>query len=278
METRKIKGMNIPVIGLGSANTFDVGSTPEIENVRRILENCLDQGSTFIDTSPMYRRAEEAIGRAMDGSQTKFQLATKVWCSGKQTGIDQMERSFALLKREFIEVMQIHNLMDWQTHLPVLEDMKHKGLIGLIGATHYAPSSLAELAKIMRTGRVDVIQISYNVMEREVEEEILPLAGELDIGVIVMRPVGAGLLFQRLSEQPDLAPLAPYGIKTWGQALMAWILAEPTVTTLIPATTRPARIRENAAVGSISIPDDAKDYILSEALRCLLPGNYRLGD
>ena len=277
METREMKGMTIPVIGLGSANTFDVVSASEIANVRGIFANCLEHGSTFVDTSPMYRRAEEAIGHAMDGYQTRFQLATKVWCSGKQTGIDQMTRSFALLKREFIEVMQIHNLMDWQTHLPVLEDMKHRGLIGLIGATHYAPSSLAELAKIMRTGRIDVIQISYNVMEREVEEEILPLAKELDIGVIVMRPVGAGLLFQRLSQQPDLTPLTPYGIETWGQALMAWILAEPTVTTLIPATTRPERIHENAAVGSISIPNDAKDYILSEARRCLLPGNYYLG-
>ncbi len=277
MQTRKMKHLDVPVIGLGSANTFDVGGDAEIENVRQILGRCNERGAIFVDTSPMYRRAEQVIGLAMDGKQDRFQLATKVWCSGKQTGIDQMDRSFELLKTGFIEVMQIHNLLDWEIHLPVLEEMKANGRIGLIGATHYAPSALAELIRTMRTGRIDAIQISYNVMEREVEDEVIPLAGEMGIGIIVMRPVGQRLLFERLTQQPDLTPLKQYGIETWGQALMAWILADARITTLIPATTRPERIDENAAVGDISIPADAKEYILSEAQRCLAPGNYSLG-
>ncbi len=275
MQTRMIKGLETPVIGMGSAGSFDV-SMDEIGVRRQILENCVAQGSNFVDTSPMYRRSEQVIGVAMEGMRDKFQLATKVWCSGKETGEKQMARSFELLKTDYIEVMQIHNLVDWRTHLPVLEEMKADGRIGVIGLTHYSPAALPEMAEIMRSGRIDSIQISYNVMEREVEEEILPLAGEMGIGVIVMRPVGNGLLIRNLEREPDLAPLAEFGIETWGQALMAWLLADARVTTLIPATRRPERIVENAAAGSVTIPPETRDYILEEARRCLRPGRYTL--
>jgi aryl-alcohol dehydrogenase-like predicted oxidoreductase len=181
------------------------------------------------------------------------------------------------MKTDYIEVIQIHNLIDWQTHLPVLEEMKAQGKIGQIGLSHFALSALPEMARIMRTGRVDVVQISYNVMEREVEEEILPLAGEMNIGVIVMRPVGHGGLINRLALEPDLAPLNEFGVQTWGQALMAWLIADPRVTVLIPATTRPQRVLENAAVGDVSLPSEMRDYVLKEAHRCLEPGKYTMG-
>ena len=275
MQTRMIKDLEVPVIGMGSAGSFDV-PMQQIGVRREILDNCIVQGSNFVDTSPMYRRSEQVIGVAMEGKRDKFQLATKVWCTGRETGEKQMARSYELLKTDYIEVMQIHNLVDWKTHLPLLEEMKAAGRIGVIGLTHYSPGALPEMAEIMRTGRIDSIQISYNVMEREVEETILPLAGEMGIGVIVMRPVGNGLLIRNLEHEPDLAPLREFGIETWGQALMAWLVADPRVTVLIPATRRPERIVENAAVGSVTIPPEMRSYILKEAHRCLKPGRYTL--
>ena len=173
--------------------------------------------------------------------------------------------------------MQIHNLVDWRTHLPLLEEMKAEGKIGVIGLTHYSPNALTEMAEIMRTGRIDSVQISHNVMEREVEDVILPLAEEMGIGIIVMRPVGAGQLFRNLIEKPNLEPLQEFGIRTWGQALMAWLLADPRVTVLIPATRRPQRIIENAAAGDVIIPLEMRDYILKEAQRCLKPDFYGIG-
>ena len=276
MQTRLIKNLEVPVIGMGSAGSFDVPMS-ELNVRNQILDNCISQGSNFVDTSPMYRRSEQVIGAAMEGKRDKFQLATKVWCSGRDTAVKQMARSFELLKTDYIEVMQIHNLVDWRTHLPLLEEMKADGKIGVIGLTHYSPDALPEMVEIMRTGRIDSIQISYNVMERQVEEVILPLAEEMNIGVIVMRPVGAGQLFANLIERPNLEPLREFGIRTWGQALMAWLLADPRVTVLIPATSRPQRIIENAAAGDMIIPPEMRDYIMSEAQRCLKPVFYGIG-
>lgn len=276
MQTRMIKDLAVPVIGMGSAGSFDVHMS-EIDVRKQILDNCISQGSNFVDTSPMYRRSEQVIGVAMEGKRDQFQLATKVWCTGRDTAVKQMDRSFELLKTDYIEVMQIHNLVDWRTHLPSLEEMKAEGKIGAIGLTHYSPNALEEMAEIMRTGRIDSIQISYNVMERQVEDVILPLAEEMNIGVIVMRPVGAGQLFSNLIERPNLEPLEQFGIRTWGQALMAWLLADPRITVLIPATSKPQRIIENAAAGEMTIPEEMRTYILAEAQRCLKPVFYGIG-
>ncbi len=276
MQTRMIKDLEVPVIGMGTAGSFDVPMS-ELDVRKEILDNCISRGSNFVDTSPMYRRSEQVIGAAMEGRRDKFQLATKVWCTGRDTAVQQMARSFELLKTDYIEVMQIHNLVDWRTHLPLLEEMKAEGKIGVIGLTHYSPDALPEMAEIMRTGRIDSIQISYNVMERQVEDVILPLAEEMNIGVIVMRPVGAGQLFSNLIDKPDLEPLKEFGIRTWGQALMAWLLADPRITVLIPATRRPQRIIENAAAGDMIIRAEMRSYILSEAQRCLKPVFYGIG-
>ena len=273
MQTRMIRNLEVPVIGMGSAGSFDVPMT-ELGVRKQILDNCVTQGSIFVDTSPMYRRSEAVIGAAMEGDREKFQLATKVWCTGRDTAVKQMARSFELLNTDYIEVMQIHNLVDWRTHLPLLEEMKAEGKIGIIGLTHYSPDALEEMAEIMSTGRIDSVQISYNVMERQVEDVILPLAEEMGIGVIVMRPVGAGQLFRNLIAKPNLEPLQEFGIRTWGQALMAWLLADSRVTVLIPATSKPQRIIENAAAGNVIIPPETRDYILAEAQRCLKPDRY----
>ncbi len=276
MLKRSIKELEVPVIGMGTAATFDVETIPAIQQRREILNSCMEHGVTFIDTSPMYKRSEQVIGQTIHHERDEFLLATKVWAVGKDIGIKQIQRSFDLLKTSVIEVLQIHNLVDWRTHLPFLEELKEAGRINQIGLTHYSSDALPEMATIMKTGRIDCIQISYNVMEREVETTILPLAQHMNIGVIVMRPLGHGLLIERLFETPNISPLREFGIETWGQALMAWLISNPTVTCIIPATTKPSRIKENAAVGNISLPKELNEYIRQEAIRCLKSGNYKL--
>ncbi len=270
MQFRHLGRLTVPVIGMGSASSsgFNVESPEEIENCRRILDNCLASGATFLDTSPMYRRAEGVIGAGISGRRHQFQLATKVYCAGVETGRAQIQRSFNLLGSDHIEVFQIHNLVDWRTHLPFLEELKAEGRIDVIGITHYQPPFYEELALVMRTGRVDAIQIPYSLLEREAEQKLLPLASEMGIGVIVMRPLVKGTVVTGLKRQPDLAPLQEYGIQTWGQAALAWILADPRVSVLIPATSRPGRMLENAVAGNVSLPQELRDYIGREWERC----------
>ena len=270
MENRKLSSLDVPVIGLGTARTFDVDGKSDVAVRRTIVDNCIATDSIFLDTSPMYGHSESVIGQVTDGRRDRFQFATKVWCSGDAAGRTQIAQSFDLLRADYIEVYQIHNLVDWRTHLPYLESLKAEGRIGLIGITHYATSSYGEMESIMRTGRVDTIQIPYNVVERKCENVILPLAEEMGIGVIVMEPLGVGRLTLGLKRTPDLAPLSEYGIETWAQALMAWILADPRVSILIPATSRPERVYENAKVGSMPpLTPDLREHISKEADRCL---------
>ncbi|MBM3925341.1 MAG: aldo/keto reductase [SAR202 cluster bacterium] len=271
MQTRKLKHLSVPVIGMGSASSsgFDVEAPADIDNARRIIDNCIAHRTTFLDTSPMYRRAEGVFGQTVQGRRNKVTLATKVWCAGKGTGRKQIARSFKLLGTDHIEVFQIHNLVDWKTHLPYLEELKAQGKIGLIGLSHFIPEFYPEMIDIMRSGRVDTIQIPYNLLERQVEERVLPVAEDMGIGVIVMRPVGKGTLVTGLKRQPDLRPLEEFGVETWGQACLAWDLGHPAITTLIPATTKPSRIIENAKAGDVRLPSEMREYIEREAARCL---------
>ena len=270
MEKRNLGSLEVPVIGLGTARTFDVDATNDVAVRRTIIDNCIAAGSIFLDTSPMYGHSESVIGQVADGRRDQFQFATKVWCSGDSTGRSQIAQSFELLRTDYIEVLQIHNLVDWRTHLPYLESLKSEGRIGQIGITHYATSSYGEMESIMRTGRVDTIQIPYNVVERKCESVILPLAEEMGIGVIIMEPLGVGRLTRGLKRTPDLTPLSEHGIETWAQALMAWILADPRVSILIPATSRPERVYENGKVGSLKpLSPDLREHISREAARCL---------
>ena len=270
MQTRKLGPLTVPVIGMGSASSsgFNVESPAQIENCRRILDNCLEAGATFLDTSPMYRRAEGVIGDGIRGRRHKFQLATKVYCAGVEAGRAQIQRSFDLLGTDHIEVLQVHNLVDWRTHLSYLEELKAQGKINVIGITHYQPRAYDELSHVMLNARVDAIQIPYSLLEREAELKLLPLAASMNIGVIVMRPLVKGTVVTGLKRQPDLTPLRECGIETWGQAALAWILADPRVTVLIPATSRPRRMLENAVAGSITLPIELRKYIEGEWERC----------
>jgi aryl-alcohol dehydrogenase-like predicted oxidoreductase len=260
----------VPVIGLGTARTFDVRADRDIVVRRQIIERCLATQVTFIDSSPMYGQSERVIGLTTEGCRQRVQLATKVWCHGRAQGEAQIANSFRLLKSTYIDVLQIHNLVDWRTHLGTLERLREQGRIGLIGITHYATSAYPTMLEIMRSGRIHTIQIPYNVRERSCEERMLPLAAELGIGVIVMEPLDKGRYVKGLKRRPDLSPLHASGIRTWGQALLAWVLADPRVSVVIPATTRPERIEENALAGSIAaLSPELRDYIRRETERCL---------
>jgi aryl-alcohol dehydrogenase-like predicted oxidoreductase len=270
MECRQLGSLQVPVIGLGTARAFDVSSERDITVRRQIIERCLASQVTFVDSSPMYGQSERVIGLTTEGCRQGFQFATKVWCHGRAQGETQIENSFRLLKTHYIDVLQIHNLVDWKTHLGTLERLQHQGRIGLIGITHYSTSAYPTMLEIMRSGRIHAIQIPYNVRERSCEERILPLAAELGIGVIVMEPLEKGRYVKSLRRSPDLSPLAAFGIRTWGQALLAWVLGDARVSVAIPATSRPERIEENALAGSIDIlPQDLRDYIRKETERCL---------
>ena len=270
MQTRKLATLQVPPIGMGTWKTFDVRSKAEIAIRKEIIAACLSQGVSFLDSSPMYGESEGVVGVTTEGKREQFQFATKVWCTGLSQGKAEIAQSFQRFRANYIDVFQIHNLLDWQTHLPTLEELKAEGKIGLIGITHYMTAAYPEMIQIMKSGRISTIQIPYNVLERTCEREILPLAEELEIGVIVMQPLDVGRLVTGLKREPDLAPLQAHGIETWAQGLLAWILADNRVSVVIPATSKPERIRENAAVGRLpALPTELRTYIEKEAQRCL---------
>ncbi len=270
MEFRQLASLEVPSVGLGTYKTFDVTSDRDIEARTRIIDNCLTSQTTFIDCSPMYGEAEGIIGRAIKGRRQRFQLATKVWCRGRDEGEAQIARSFELMGTEYVDVFQVHNLVDWQTQLSTLERLRDEGKIGLVGITNMRPDAYPDMMEIMRSGRIQTIQVPLNVIDRACEPELLPLAEELGIGVIIMEPLKKGRYVKELKGEPDLSPLKDYGISTWGQALLAWVLGDPRVSVAIPATSRPERIAENAVAGSAgSLPAALRDYVREETERCM---------
>ena len=270
MQIRKLATLQVPSIGMGTWKTFDVRSKAEIAVRKEIITVCLSEGVSFLDSSPMYGESEDVVGVTTEGKREQFQFATKVWCTGASRGRTEIAQSFERFRTDYIDVFQIHNLLDWETHLLTLEGLKAEGRIGLIGITHYLTESYPEMIRIMKSGRISTVQIPYNVLERTCEQEILPIAEEFGIGVIVMKPLGVGRLVTGLKREPNLSPLRAHGIETWAQALLAWILADTRVSVVIPATSRPERIRENAAVGALpALPEKLRTYIEKETQQCL---------
>jgi aryl-alcohol dehydrogenase-like predicted oxidoreductase len=216
-----------------------------------------------VDSSPMYGGAERSLGAALEGRRDEADVATKIWARSAREGRDQYRRQLEWYGR--VELEQVHNLVSWEEHLGWLEPERDAGRIGRLGVTHYDPSWFDELARALGTGRFDAVQLPYNPAERECEDELLPLAAELGIAVVVMRPLGAGRL-------PDpgrdrLTPLRDFGIETWAQALLKWALSDERVDLVIPATTKPERARENAAAGAPPwLGPDERDYVSALAL------------
>lgn len=212
-----------------------------------VVAEALRAGTRLFDSSPMYGEAERVLAAALRPARAEAVVATKVWTDDAAEGARQMERALAWYGR--VECYQVHNLVAWGTHLPRLEALRAEGRVDVVGATHYRPQAFGELASVMRSGRVGMVQVPYNPQERDVEREVLPLAAELGLGVLVMRPLGGGGLARRAPGATELAPLRPFGVETWPQALLKWALSDPRVTAVIPATRRPRRPAENAAAG-----------------------------
>ncbi|HEV2146995.1 MAG TPA: aldo/keto reductase [Longimicrobiaceae bacterium] len=251
METRVLgsTGLTVPVVGMGTWQTFDVRGGPAERNARDVVDAALEGGARFFDSSPMYGEAERVLGGALEGRRGEAQVATKMWARSAEEGRAQVERALGFFGGR-VELYQVHNLVSWRTHLEVLERLRDEGRVGAVGATHYAASAFGELRQVMETGRISAIQVPYNPLEREVEREILPLAEELGLGVVVMRPFAESGLLRRTPSDADLAPLRPFGVRTWPQALLKWILSDPRCHVAIPATTSPRHMAENAEAGA----------------------------
>ncbi len=240
MEARRLG----PVVGLGTWRTFG----GDVALAREVVGAALDAGCRVIDSSPMYGGAERSISAALEGRSERPAIATKVWSGSVPEGRRQYERQLEWFGRVAIE--QVHNLVAWEEHLPWLEDERVAGRIDLLGVTHWSAGAFAELARALRTRRFHTVQLPYNPRERECEEELLPLAAELGVAVIVMVPFGEGGLLRHAPAPRELEPLADWRVRTWPQALLKWALSDERVDLVIPATRNPRHASENAAAGS----------------------------
>ncbi len=259
MHTRPIpsSGALLPVVGLGTWRGFDVGSRPaELPQRAEVLAALFAAGGSVVDSSPMYGSSEQVAGELLERSGTRGQafVATKVWTSGREAGIAQMERSMALLRTRHIDLMQVHNLLDWRTHLGTLREWKDQGRISYLGVTHYQDAAHGELEAVMRAEVLDFVQFNYSITDRAAEQRLLPLAAERGIAVLVNLPFGGGQLLRSLREQPLPAWAGDIGCASWNQLLLKFVLSQPAVTCVIPGTSTPEHMRDNAAAGTGDLP------------------------
>lgn len=241
-------GLRVPAVGMGTWRTFNVRGAEGEQARRRVVDAALESGANFFDSSPMYGEAERVLGQALAERRADALVATKVWASTASEAQEQVRRALEYFGG-VVDLYQIHNLLGWRERLFLLEEQQSAGTVRAVGATHYSPAAFGDLRTVMETGRIGAIQIPYNPLEREVERVILPLAADLHLGVVVMRPFGEGTLMRRPPSPAALEPLRPFGVSTWAQALLKWILSDPRCHVAIPATTAPERMRENAAAG-----------------------------
>lgn len=260
MLTRPIPatGEAMPVIGVGTWQTFDVGGNPAMKpQLRQVLERLFDAGGTMIDSSPMYGTAEAVTGDLLADmtARDKAFLATKVWTSGREQGIAQMRQSAERFRSPRIDLMQIHNLVDWQIHLKTLRQMKAQGAIRYLGITHYTTGSLEQLAAIIAREPIDFVQLGYSIETREAERRVLPLCAERKVAVIVNQPFESGGLFRKVRGKALPPWAAEIGCASWAQLFLKYIVGHPAVTCAIPATDKPDHMADNAKAGFGALPD-----------------------
>jgi diketogulonate reductase-like aldo/keto reductase len=271
MLQRKIpsSGEMLPVIGLGTWQAFDVGTAPaEREPLARVLRVLVEHGGSVIDSSPMYGRAEAVVGDlvAKLAGRDKLFVATKVWTSGRDKGAEQINRSMALLQVKRLDLLQIHNLLDWQVHLPTLRELKAQRRVRYIGITHYADGAHAALAAVMRKEAIDFVQFNYALDDRAAEDTLLPLAAERGIAVLINRPFGEGALLKQLNRRPLPAFAAELGCETWAELALKYLVANEAVSCVIPGTSQFVHMESNTRSGFGLLPDrDMRRRILQEA-------------
>jgi aryl-alcohol dehydrogenase-like predicted oxidoreductase len=250
MQTRSLSPKHadapqVPIIGMGTSQTLD---TDDRALAADVVSAALAAGTTLFDSSPMYGRAEQTLGEALGDRRASTLIATKVWTDDDQVAEQQIADSLSFYE-DHIDLLQVHNMVRWPERLRRIEELREAGKVSFIGATHWKADSFPELEAAMATGRLDAIQIPYNPLERDVERRLLPLAAELGLGVVVMRPFGEGSLLRRPPSAEQLYPLAPFGVHTWTQALLKWILSDERCHVAIPATSSRAHVAENAVAG-----------------------------
>jgi diketogulonate reductase-like aldo/keto reductase len=272
MRTRPIPrtGEQLPVIGMGTWRTFDVDESEDARKpLREVLRRLFDGGGRLIDSSPMYGRAEQVVGQLVDPARRPL-LATKVWTSGREEGIDQMRRSMRLMSphgegRPF-DLMQIHNLVDWRTHVPTLRAWKEAGTIRYWGITHYSDSAFPEMEEIVRREKPDFVQLPYSVAVREAEKRLLPACAGQGVAVLVERPFEAGTLFRDVMKRPLPRWAAEIECSSWAQIFLKFILGHPAVNCPIPATSNPEHMADDVRAGFGRLPDEAMRKRIFEEL------------
>jgi diketogulonate reductase-like aldo/keto reductase len=264
MLRRKIpagtNGESVPVIGMGTWNTFDVGGgAQEREPLKRVLEVFYESGASLIDSSPMYGNAERVTGDLVEqlGKQSSTFFATKVWTSGRDKGLAQIERSMRLMKTSRLDLLQIHNLLDWRTHADSLRQLKSDGKIRFAGVTHYTVSAYDEIEGVLRAAPFDFAQFNYSIGTRAAEQRLLPYCQEHGIGVLINRPFEEGALFTRVRGRKLPGYAKELACTSWAQLFLKYIVSHPAVTAVIPATSRAEHMQDNLQAGFGPVPDAA---------------------
>lgn len=245
-------GEEMPVIGLGTSRVFDIERSKNELNVReKILDIFYENGGRLIDTSPMYGMSEEIIGITAKKyiEKNRFFLATKVWTEGRENGMRQIEESFQKMRTDKISLIQVHNLLDWKTQIKTLRSLKDEGRINYIGITHYKSNAFDEMIKIMKAEKVDFAQFNYSMGEREAEQKILPFCKDNGIATLINRPFMRGRLFREAQEKKLPSWVTDYDIDSWGQFFLKYIISHDAVTNIIPATSKPKNMLDNARAG-----------------------------
>lgn len=262
----------LPVLGMGTWQTFDVaGDGGGLAVAREVLRLFADGGGRLVDTSPMYGSAESVVGQLAHelGVQGRLFYATKVWTSGRESGLRQMETSLKRMRVARMDLMQVHNLVDVNTHLATLREWKKDGKLRYIGITHYHAGAHGELESLLRREELDFLQVNYSLAEPEAERRLLPLAEERGVAVIANRPFVKGRMFERAAGKPLPTWAADLGIASWAQFFLKWILGHPAVTCAIPATSNPGHLVDNLHAGRAPLPDAAARRRMSEVFRDL---------
>ncbi len=265
-----VSGEQIPVIGMGTWRTFDAGNSLEKrKRLVQVLEKLNKGGGSVIDSSPMYGTSESVVGDLSGELKIRPQLflATKVWTSGKEDGIRQMNESFRKMKTDTMNLMQVHNLVDVHTHIPTLKQWKEEWKIKYFGFTHYMPSVYPEMVQLIKSQKPDFVQFCYNIATRDAEKELLPLAKEKGIAVIINRPFEEGNLFNVVEGKPLPTWAREYEINSWAQFFLKFILSHPAVTCTIPATTKDIHMVENLFAGMGKLPDEKTREKMAEYFR-----------